>query len=146
MVMTVRKLELADEDRWRQLFGDYIAFYQEHVPQPVIDATWQRIIAGEDGMTGLVAIDQNGVIAGIANIVFHRSTWAQTWYCYLEDLYADERARGQGVGRALIDATFALADQKGATRTYWVTHEQNATARQLYDRAGVLTPFVQYRR
>jgi GNAT superfamily N-acetyltransferase len=146
MVITVRKVESADENRWRELFGDYIAFYQEHVPEPVIDGTWQRIIAAEDGMTGLVATDPNGVIVGIANIVFHRSTWSETWYCYLEDLYADERARGQGVGRALIEATFALADQKGATRTYWATHQQNATARRLYDRAGVLTPFVQYRR
>ena len=140
------QVEAADEIRWRELFGGYIAFYQEQVPEPIIDGTWQRILAGEDGMTGLVAVDQIGAILGIANIVFHRSTWSESWYCYLEDLYVDECARGKGVGRVLIDAVFALADQKGATRTYWATHKQNATARQLYDRAGVLTPFVQYRR
>jgi GNAT superfamily N-acetyltransferase len=55
-------------------------------------------------------------------------------------------ARGLGVGRALIEATYAEADFRGATRTYWATQESNATARALYDRVGTLTDFVQYRR
>ena len=146
MPVIVRALEAADEARWRELFDAYIAFYQESVPQNVIDVTWQRIVTNQDGMTGLVAAGETGKVLGIANLVFHRSTWSEGFYCYLEDLFADPNVRGQGVGRALIEAAYALADQRGASRTYWATQETNATARRLYDRIGVLTPFVQYRR
>jgi len=55
-------------------------------------------------------------------------------------------ARGQGVGRALIEATYVEADRRGATRSYWATQENNATARRLYDQLGQLTSFVQYQR
>ncbi len=146
MTTVVRAVESGDEAQWRVLFDAYIEFYQETVPQNVIDLTWRRLIAGEDGMAGLVALNETGRVVGIANLIFHRSTWAANCYCYLEDLYADVNVRGQGVGRALVEATYKLADERGADRTYWATQETNATARKLYGRVGVLTPFVQYRR
>lgn len=96
-------------------------------------------------MIALIAI-ANGRALGIANLVFHRSTWARDWYCYLEDLFVAPDARGKGVGRALIEAVYAEADRRGASRTYWATQAKNATARTLYDRLGSLTEFVQYRR
>ena len=96
-------------------------------------------------MMALVATEDDRVY-GIANLVFHRSTWSPDWYCYLEDLFVAPEARGKGVGRALIEAAYAEADRRGATRTYWATQAKNATARALYDRLGVLTEFVQYRR
>lgn len=142
----VRKLEAGDEARWRHLFAGYIAFYEAEVAPHVIDTTFSRLIAGEDGMTGLVAVDASGTPVGLANLVFHRSTWSPTWYCYLEDLYVDPGVRGGGIGSALIAATYAEADARGATRTYWATQETNVIARGLYDRLGVLTEFVQYRR
>jgi len=146
MTVLVRDVSRADEMRWRELFRGYTDFYNEVVPQAVVDLTWQRIVAGEDGMAGLVAVDGAGTVCGLANLVFHRSTWAADCYCYLEDLYADANMRGQGIGRALIEGTYALADARGASRTYWMTQDTNVTARRLYDRVGVLTPFVQYRR
>ncbi len=146
MIFTIRPLEARDEPRWRVLFDGYIRFYQSEVPQDVITATFCRLLANEDGMVGLVAVDGSGCVIGLANLVFHRSTWSPTWYCYLEDLYVDPGVRGTGAGRALIEATYAEADRRGATRTYWATQEHNATARKLYDRIGVLTEFVQYRR
>lgn len=146
MPITVKALEAADEARWRTLFDGYIAFYRESVPRDVIDLTWQRLVTGAGGMAGLVALDEAGNVIGLANLVFHHSTWSATQYCYLEDLYVDPLVRGRGAGQALIEAAYALADAHGASRTYWATQESNATARRLYDRTGVLTPFVQYRR
>lgn len=146
MTVTIRALQHTDEPRWRLLFDGYIRFYRSEVPDEVITATFKRLLANEDGMTGLVAVDTSGCVIGLANLVFHRSTWSPTWYCYLEDLYVDPGVRCTGAGRALIEATYAEADRRGATRTYWATQEHNATARKLYDRIGVLTEFVQYRR
>jgi GNAT superfamily N-acetyltransferase len=61
-------------------------------------------------------------------------------------LFVDPAARGKGVGRALIEAVYDEADNRGATCTYWATMGNNATARRLYDGLATLSPFVQYRR
>ena len=66
--------------------------------------------------------------------------------CYLQDLYADPELRGRGIGRALIEAVYAAADAQGCPSVYWLTQEFNTTARQLYDRIGVETPFIKYNR
>ncbi|MEQ1714834.1 MAG: GNAT family N-acetyltransferase [Hyphomicrobium sp.] len=144
--ITIRALEPNDELSWRRLFDGYITFYEAEVPDAVIRLTFERLIAKADGMTGLVALDASGAVIGLAHLVFHRSTWSPAWYCYLEDLYVDPGVRGTGAGRALIAATYAEADRRGADRTYWATQDKNTTARRLYDRVGELTPFVQYRR
>ncbi len=142
----VRPLAPRDRQAWEALFRDYIAFYRETVPDDVIAATWARIVGPSPEIEGLVAVDAADRALGIALVVLHRSTWSATGYCYLEDLYVTPEARGRGVGRALIEAVYRLADARGATRTYWVTEADNATARALYDRVATRAPFVQYRR
>ena len=146
MSVAVRALALEDEVRWRDLFQQYIVFYKANVAPDIIDLTWQRLINGADGMAGLVAEVPGIGVAGIVVCVFHRSSWSATWYCYLEDLFVDPASRGQGVGRALIEGVYDLSDARGATRTYWVTAENNETARALYDQLATRTPDVQYRR
>mgnify|MGYP002622223755 FL=1 len=54
--------------------------------------------------------------------------------------------RGRGVGRALIQAVYDAADAAGAPSVYWLTQDFNAEARKLYDRIGVVTPFIKYAR
>jgi GNAT superfamily N-acetyltransferase len=147
MGVSVRRLEPADKPRWGDLFRAYIAFYEARVPDPVIETTWQRLMSGGPfEPVGLVAIEDERGIDGLAHLVFHRSTWSATTYCYLEDLFVDPAARRRGLGRALIEATYREADGRGATRTYWATQESNARARALYDQVARLSPFVQYRR
>lgn len=146
MKVSVRPVVATDEGPWLELFRGYIAFYEATVTEDVIALTWKRLLSRVDNMMALVATDETGRVLGIAALVFHRSTWSAAWYCYLEDLFVAPAARGNGVGRALIEATYAEADRRGATRTYWATQGKNATARALYDRLGQLTDFVQYRR
>lgn len=139
--------QLADKDRvqWEALFRAYIRFYKEKLSDEVIALSWRRVLAQEDGFFGLVA-EEGGRLVGLANLLFHRSTWSPTVNCYLEDLFVDIDTRRQGVGRALIEATYREADRRGATRTYWTTREENASARRLYDRLAKPSSFVQYRR
>jgi GNAT superfamily N-acetyltransferase len=146
MSIVIRPLEDADHEAWERLFRAYIRFYETQVPGEVIALAWQRLLKQEDGFLALVAVDESRRLIGLAHALFHRSTWSATYYCYLEDLFVDPAARGQGVGRALIEAVYAQPDQRGATRTYWATMGDNATARRLYDGLATLSPFVQYRR
>ena len=147
--MSVRGRRLAARDKpvWTELFKGYITFYKSTVADDVIEGTWQRLMAGEPGFhIALVAVDEQDVPVGLAHVLFHRSTWSPTWYCYLEDLFVDPAARAKGIGRALIEATYAEADARGCTRTYWATQEFNYRARGLYDQLATKSPFVQYRR
>ena len=147
LAMHVRRLQGRDRNAWERLFRDYIAFYGAQVPDETVDLTWHRLMAGSEGEpVGLVAVDDSDVPFGLAHVLFHRSTWSPTWYCYLEDLFVDPARRKAGAGRGLIEAVYREADARGCTRTYWVTQETNATARVLYDRVAVKAPFVQYRR
>jgi GNAT superfamily N-acetyltransferase len=147
MSFHIRRLEPKDKERWLILFKGYIEFYKASVPDDVIELTWQRLMAGTpDFHIGLVALDAQGVLVGIAHVLFHRSTWSPTTYCYLEDLFVDPAIRGQGAGRQLIEAVYAEADARKCTRTYWSTQEFNYRARGLYDKMAAKSVFVQYRR
>ena len=115
--------------------------------EAVIETTWQWMQQGGEGLPiGLVAVDAADKPVGFAHVLFHRSTWSATWYCYLEDLFVAPSLRAKGIGRKLIEAVYAEADRRGATRTYWTTEEQNHGARGLYDRLARKTAMVQYRR
>jgi GNAT superfamily N-acetyltransferase len=145
--VTIRGLEPADRAGWEPLFRGYIEFYQAAVADDVIGETWARLLSPEPEFhIGLGAVDGEGRLVGIAHILFHRSTWSKSCYCYLEDLFVDPGARTRGIGRKLIEAVYAEADRRGATRTYWATQEFNYRARALYDQVATKSPFIQYRR
>lgn len=66
--------------------------------------------------------------------------------CYLQDLFTAEFARGQGVGRALIEGVYERARTAGAERVYWQTHETNVVAMKLYVQVAERSGFVVYRK
>ena len=141
----IRAVEDSDLEAWRELWAGYLRFYRASVPGEVTLATFRRLVAGNDGMVGLVAEDSGRLVA-LANLVFHPSTWSPTVYCYLEDIFVAPTARGTSVALDLISAVFAEADRKGATRTYWHTQEFNGPARSLYDQVAHPTSLVVYER
>jgi GNAT superfamily N-acetyltransferase len=147
MTTRVRRLEARDKPVWLILFKGYVEFYKATVAEDVIEMTWGRLMEGAPGFhIALVAVDAADKPIGLAHVLFHRSTWSPTWYCYLEDLFVDPAQRAKGVGRALIEATYREADARGCTRTYWATQEFNYRARALYDQVAAKSAFVQYRR
>ncbi|WP_138468903.1 GNAT family N-acetyltransferase [Poseidonocella sp. HB161398] len=144
MTLTVRPLAAGDRPHWDRLWSAYLEFYGTSRPPELLDATFARLL-GDAPQHCLIA-EAEGRPAGLAHYIFHAHNWHLAPVCYLQDLYADPEARGRGLGRALIEAVYAAADAAGAADTYWLTQEDNATARQLYDRVGQVTPFVKYSR
>lgn len=145
MTLLIRGLAQGDRERWNELWQGYLTFYREDVPKEITDVTWLRLLTPDGGIDGVVAVDETGDIVGFAHFLFHRSTWAEGGYCYLEDLFVDPNRRGHGAGRALIAAVGQAAREKGCERMYLATQEFNTTARALYDKVMTLSPFVQYR-
>jgi GNAT superfamily N-acetyltransferase len=144
MNLNIRELKETDKDRWLELWASYLEFYKSHLSPEQTEFTWKRLINNEQKMYGFVAENESGVI-GFTHCLFRPSTWTETDYCYLEDLYVDPNIRGKGIGRALMNRVVELAKEKNSKRVYWTTQEFNKTARVLYDSITSVSEFVQYR-
>ncbi len=141
-----RPLRPEDEAEWRRLWRAYLAFYETEVPEVVHATAFARLLSGAPGeFRGRIAT-VDGAPRGLVHFLFHRHMWKIENVCYLQDLYVDPQARGTGLGRALIETVYAEADAAGAPAVWWLTQEHNATARRLYDRIGMKTPFIRYNR
>src|SRR5262245_51516176 len=144
MSLIVRPLEQADHADWRRLWTAYLEFYNTKVPEEVYATTWGRLFTlDEFEPKGFIAL-LDGKAVGLVHYLYHRTCWSLVNNCYLQDLFADPKARGTGVGRALIEAVHAEAAKAGVANVYWMTHETNDTARRLYDRVAKRTGFIEY--
>lgn len=74
--------------------------------------------------------------AGVCQLRFRHSVWTSSDDCWLEDLFVEDGARGRGVGRALVEAAFERARERGAGRIELDTNESNTTAVALYESLG----------
>ncbi len=144
MTLTIRAIEEKDKDQWLKLWAGYLEFYKSTISSEQTELTWKRLINNELKIFGFVAESEEGVI-GFTHCLFRPSTWTETDYCYLEDLFVDPSIRGKGVGRALMNKVIELAKEKKSKRVYWTTQEFNKTARVLYDSITPVSEFVQYR-
>ena len=147
--IVIRPVQREDFPAWKLLWDGYNAFYgragETALPDTVTQTTWQRFFDEAEPVYALVA-EREGALLGIVHFLFHRSTTQVQMSCYLQDLFTAEAARGQGVGRALIEAVYRRAAEAGLPRVYWQTHETNTTAMKLYDTVAEKSGFVVYRK
>lgn len=138
----------ADREGWAPLWDGYNAFYEREgdtaLPAEITEATWSRFLDLDEPVHALVA-ELDGRLVGLVHYIFHRNTISIPLVCYLQDLFTASDVRGEGVGRALIEAVYAAARDAGVERVYWHTHETNTTARALYDTLADDSGFVVYR-
>lgn len=147
--LAVRTPTQQDYAAWRPLWDGYNEFYGRHgdsaLPEHITQLTWQRFFDPDEPVFALVA-EQQGMLVGLAHFLFHRSMTKVENVCYLSDLFTPQSLRGQGIGRALIEAVCSRAKAAGAARVYWQTHETNAAGRLLYDKVARHHGFIVYSR
>lgn len=90
--------------------------------------------------------ERDGALLGLVHYLYHRSTVMITPDCYLRDLFTVPEARGQGIGRALIEGVYDAARAAGVDRVYWQTHVTNTAGRLLYDKVAEHGGFIVYRK
>ena len=105
---TIRPVAQRDRSEWEPLWEGYNRFYERKLPADITDTTWSRFFDPAEPVHALVA-ERDGELLGLAHYLFHRSTIMIAPTCYLQDLFTAEEARGQGIGRALIEAVYERA-------------------------------------
>lgn len=141
--LMIRSLVPADEARWRELFRGYREFYRLPEAEEIVSRVWGWLLDTEHECNGLVA-EANGRILAIADYRRFSRPSTGTVGIWLDDLFTDPEARGTGAGRALIAELQKIAADEGRSVVRWITAEDNAQARTLYDKVASKTHWVTY--
>jgi GNAT superfamily N-acetyltransferase len=125
-----------DYDELVPMIGDYQRFYEvEEVDEERNRSFFARFIApSEDGL--LLGAWRDGELAGYACLYWHFTSLAAAESVLMNDLFVAEGARGEGIGRALIEAAADVARERGARHLEWSTAPDNERAQRLYDSTG----------
>ena len=123
-------------DELLPLIAAYQRFYKvEDVDDERNRSFFRRFLApSDDGL--LLGARNEGRLVGYACLYWHFSSLEACECVLMNDLFVDESARGQGVGRALIEATAAVASEREVPFVEWSTAPDNKTAQRLYDSTG----------
>lgn len=144
MTIIVRSLRPEDHSAWLPLWEHYLAYHGVW-PDQAPPETWLRLMDPNEPVHGVGAFTGDR-LDGIAHYIFHRHTWTARDVCFLSDVFTAREARAQGVGRALVEAVFALAEVAGAAHVYGTTLAGNAISRILYDKIAEPLNVVVYRK
>jgi ribosomal protein S18 acetylase RimI-like enzyme len=129
----IRRAGRGDAGDIARLLHDFNTEFGEPTPGvPALTEYAAKLLAmGE--MTVLLAREGPD---GISLVRFRTSVWTGEPEAHLQELYVVPRLRGRGIGRALLEATLALARESGATGIDLNTAETDTAARALYESVG----------
>jgi GNAT superfamily N-acetyltransferase len=129
----VRRADPGDAERIAELLHDFNSEFEEPTPGAVLLAKRVRHLLEAGDITVLLV---GSKAQGLAVLRFRPALWKDALDCYLEELYVVPDRRGQGLGRALMEAAIELARAQGAADMHLGTSEDDVTARALYERLG----------
>ena len=130
---SVRLAEGSDAAVIARLLYDFNREFEE--PAPPVSALavrLARLLAGGDTVVLLVGDGPEG----LAVLRFRAAIWTSGLECYLAELYVVPARRGQGLGRALMEAALAEASARGADTMEIGVDEPDLAARSLYESLG----------
>jgi len=104
-------------------------------PTPEPEALAERIRQLLDGGDTVVLLAGDGP-DGLAVLRLRAAIWSAGLECYLAELYVTPARRGQGLGRALMDAALREARDRGADTMDIGVDEPDLPARRLYESLG----------
>ena len=118
-------------------FGRLLQEFNDEFDEPTPDADTIAERAAPLIETGEVTVLLAGDGPdGFAQLRFRPSLYTGALDAYLEELYVVPERRGQGIGRALLDAAMKFAKERGAAHIDLGTSEDDVAARALYESSG----------
>jgi ribosomal protein S18 acetylase RimI-like enzyme len=130
---TVRQAALDDAQSVGQMLYDFNLEFDEPAPRPDQLTERMRLLLATGDTTVLLAGPGPD---GLAVLRFRPAIWSDGLECYLAELYVVPPLRGNGLGRALMEAALEHAGERGADRMDLGTSEDDVAARALYESLG----------
>jgi ribosomal protein S18 acetylase RimI-like enzyme len=133
MTHPVRLADADDAAVVGRLLYDFNQEFDEPTPEPAVLAERLRqLIEGGDTLVLLAGDGPDG----LAVLRFRAAIWSAGLECYLAELYVTPVSRGQGLGRALMEAALREAGARGADTMDIGVDEPDLAARRLYESLG----------
>ena len=145
MTPHVRLADRDDADAIGRLLYAFNREFDEPTPEPSALAERMRqlleggdtlVILAGDGPDGGDEPDGGDGPDGLAVLRFRAAIWSTGLECYLAELYVTPARRGQGLGRALMEAVLREARNRGADTMDIGVDEPDLAARRLYESLG----------
>ena len=134
--IAIRPATREDIPRVFELVCELAQFERERHQVETTPEILERDGFGESPLFGLIVAQEQSEVVGMALYYFRYSTWKGK-RLYLEDLIVTEKARGRGVGKALLEATIQVARDLNCTGLMWQVLDWNTEAMEFYKRFGV---------
>jgi ribosomal protein S18 acetylase RimI-like enzyme len=131
--LSVRRADVADAEDIGRLLHDFNTEFDDITPGQSALAERMRQLMDSGETAVLLAGDGPD---GLAVLRFRPAIWTDKLECYLAELYVVPDRRGQGLGRALMEAAIELARREGADHMDLGTGEDDVAARALYESLG----------
>jgi GNAT superfamily N-acetyltransferase len=131
----VRRATPGDAPEVARLLHDFQVEYDE--PSPGVEMLEERygeLIRNKEMIVLLVGDGPDG----FAQLRFRPWVYSAGLHSYLEELYVVPDLRGDGLGRALLEAAMDTARGEGAEQMELGTSEDDVAARKLYESAGFI--------
>jgi len=132
-----------DRTDWDRLYAGYAEFYGVAQTPAMRDRVWGWVHDPSHEVECFLAEGEGGLV-GLAHFRTFARPLSGTVGGFLDDLFVAEEARGSGAAEALIRAVAEAGRQRGWSVIRWITAEDNARARRLYDRVARQTPWITY--
>lgn len=96
----------------------------------------RRLMHEENGLHALIA-EQSGEAVGIMTYYFYKiATFSGKHVLYIEDIFIDEKCRGNGIGSRFFTEAKRIAGETDCDRIEWKCLDWNEPAKGFYERIG----------
>jgi len=129
----IRRAAVGDAADVARLLHDFNTEYGERTPGVEALAENARGLLDAGEIVVLLAGEEP---AGFCLLRFHRSIYDGRPDAYVQELYVLPGRRGEGLGRALLDAALDAAREAGARHVELTTSEGDTEALSLYESSG----------
>lgn len=136
MTLTIRWAEPGDEATVLHLVKGLAAYEREPDAVKATEESLRETLFDPNAQVFAFLAEVDGKAVGLALWFMTYSTWTGRPSLYLEDLFVDEAARGQGVARALFARLAREAKTRNCARIDWAVLDWNVDAMAFYQRLG----------
>ncbi|MDH6235012.1 GNAT superfamily N-acetyltransferase [Mesorhizobium soli] len=143
--LTIRPAKAADREAFLEMWRDFVSLAPgEPGNHQMGETNWDRIMDPGHDLKCVVAVGDDGSLAGFTLFLSLAFTWSTGDVCYLQDIYVRPQSRGKGIAQAMIERLRQLGIEAGWFKIFWMTQADNYSAQLVYDKVAKRMDYLRY--